>query len=425
MLWGSFVCLVFLFLIYLLIKKHPFLNSIGIHSNWIYVAFLSKLFGGLLLYALYSYHYSDRSKADIFKYYDDAQVIFDQKPNSNTLVKLFVDSDDRDSNLSSLLSETQHWDRGELLLPNDHRSMIKVNLLLMYISRDFYFFHLIFFSFLSFLGSWALFRFFKEFKIAPDLILLSAIFLPPSILIWTSGMLKESLFLFSLGFLLYFLMSLSKKVTFKSIGLVLFFGFLLLSIKSYLAICLLPSILLYFLYKSVGLRNAIVVSFSMIGLIFFLLKDLFLKELIRMQSSFIQLASETSANSRFDMHVISDLADFILQIPYANYNVWLRPLIPQKMGMLDLLNLFESWGYLILLLVTVIFFRKRNMDNSLLIISVFCLLFIGLVSVLIGSSIPILGAIVRYRSPLIIFFLISLFTFVDWKKLRSKLPIKQ
>ena len=158
---------------------------------------------------------------------------------------------------------------------------------------------------------------------------------------------------------------------------------------------------------------------------FFLLKDLFLKELIRMQSSFIQLANETSANSRFDMHVISDLGDFILQIPYAIYNVWLRPLIPQKIGMLDLLNLFESWAYLILLLVTVIFLRKRNKDNSLLIISVFCLLFIGLVSVLIGSSIPILGAIVRYRSPLIIFFLISLFTFVDWKKLRSKLPIQQ
>lgn len=416
MLWGIIICLLLLSAMVYLIIASPFFQVNGLKQKHIVIIFSLKIVGGIGLYLLYTIHYSDRTNADIFKYFDDAEVIAEH-PNyeisaaADILNPFSIESPKK----RDILSNTQHWDRGEQLLPNDNRQMIRLNLLLWPISKGFYFFHLLFFSCLSFLGSMAIYHFFKENCSVPGDILFLCLTIPPSLLLWTSGLLKESFLFFALGFFLYSVQIVIKKPNLNRLPLLLFFLLLLLGIKSYLIVCILPSILIYLLLQKFKLKYSLAITFSFILLTGILLKDQLIYEVVRVQSNFTELALESNANSYFEMDRIQSLKDLVFQIPNSFYNVWILPLIPLEANLFSWISAAESWFYFSLFLLPIFSFN-RDWKLQFKTLS-FCILFVLSLSVLIGSTIPILGAIVRYRTPLIPFFLIALFTFVDWKKL--------
>ncbi len=417
MLWGAILSILFLLSFLLLMKRNSFFRCGGLSLKWIYSAFFLKLLGGIMLFLLYSYYYNDRENSDIFKYYDDAVSIYNSPElKLSTFSDLFCEDSERSESYTKLIANTQHWDRGDQLLPNDNRMMIRLNLLLMFLSNDFYLFHLLIFSSLSFLGSIALFHFFNALIDLPSKILWIIIFLPPSILLWTSGILKESLLLLFLGGFLYCLekVTFQGKIKYGLLSLVLLF--FLLGIKSYLLICLIPSLF----NQKIGLKWSLISSLSLLAAFILLIKDSFISEFNRVQTNFIELADQSAAGSRFEISETNSLMELLMNAPVALYNVWIRPIIPLRMGPLDLLNSLESLLYVLLLASGLILYNDdwRKKKSSMLIS--FSLLFLLLASVLIGSSIPIMGAIVRYRSPLILFYLVAVFTFVDWKKLSSK-----
>lgn len=416
MLWGTCISILFLIIVFLLLKRSAFFHLEGIPKHWIPLSLLIKIGAGVCLYLLYSVYYQERKEADIFKYYDDALVIYNN-PNLNPSLFLAVFSGENSHNtdLSTLVSDTQHWDKGEQFLPNDNRTVIRLNLLLFYLSKDFYFFHLLFFCVLSFIGSIGLFHFFKRYSIIPSKLLLATLILPPSVLLWTSGLLKESLFLFFLGSTLFLLKKLKEKIEISKLLLTLIFFLLLASIKSYLIICLLPSLLFFLFFDVLGLkRSAILTFFICLSLVLFM-KDSIETEIIRLQHDFIELAETSQAKSRFEIVKSNHLKDIIIHIPSSIYNVWIRPLFPRELNLLGLINTLESWFYILLLLLPIV---KFNQDwRKQLMMICLSLSFIVLATIAIGSTVPIMGAIVRYRSPLIIFYLIALFTFVDWKRI--------
>ena len=57
-------------------KLHWF-NLSGISKKWVAAAFLIKVFAGIAMWGIYSFYYSDRNEADIFKYFDDSQVMYE------------------------------------------------------------------------------------------------------------------------------------------------------------------------------------------------------------------------------------------------------------------------------------------------------------------------------------------------------------
>src|ERR1035437_5712477 len=59
-----------------LLLKLRFFNVAGV-SPYLFVGiFLVKLLSALALTLIYTYYYTDRTTADIFKYFDDAKIIF-------------------------------------------------------------------------------------------------------------------------------------------------------------------------------------------------------------------------------------------------------------------------------------------------------------------------------------------------------------
>jgi hypothetical protein len=417
MLWGILICLALLSLIYVAFRRLPFFKDAGLSASSLSLAFVLKLVGALAIFLIYSFHYQDRASSDIFKYYDDAVVIYSHPDwQISEVVDLFKAEHERSPQLRSILENTQHWDQEWKILPNDNRLMILLNLLLLYISQDFYFFHLLSFTFLAFIGIWALCRFFSELLPIGPKPLLALLVLPPSTLLWTSGILKESLFFFTFGLLLYTLSRLKSRKSGELFLLAVLLFALSIWLKAYLFISFLPALLLFLLKDTLRLKyNLLIIALAILG-VFLIFWSQIETGLNAQLQRFTELAIDIQANTYFNIEARLSLLDFLKGVPQAIYNAWIRPIFMWDRGIFSLINALESLFYLFLPLL-LIRFRRKGRPQWLLFWMLISFLFIG--SVIIGSSIPVMGAVLRYRSPLIPFYLILLFTFVDINQLKQ------
>ena len=72
------ICIFFYYvLLLLIIKKWSFFKNTGISFNTLCLLFSVKFLFGLGIYYVYTFYYTDRKTADIFKYFDDAQFLFE------------------------------------------------------------------------------------------------------------------------------------------------------------------------------------------------------------------------------------------------------------------------------------------------------------------------------------------------------------
>ena len=119
--------------------------------------------------------------------------------------------------VNGYLQKMNNWDRiYETGVYNDSRTIIKLNAIFRFISFGEFHVHSLFFCFLSLTGLVAFFRVAKKIFNNSQSILVIMLFFLPSLMFWTSGILKESVHLFALGLLLF---SLDKVLRFKKISL--------------------------------------------------------------------------------------------------------------------------------------------------------------------------------------------------------------
>ena len=123
--------IILIFIGYLLaIKRNPLLDS-GISDQLNIAALSLKLLAAYSLYAIYTYYYTDRASADMFKYFDDASTLFNStKGNISLRWQLILGIGERTPHLDEILTKTQFWDTATPLFFNDNRTMIRLNLIL-------------------------------------------------------------------------------------------------------------------------------------------------------------------------------------------------------------------------------------------------------------------------------------------------------
>ena len=103
--------------------------------------------------------------------------------------------------------------------------------------------------------------------------------------------------------------------------------------------------------------------------------------------------------------------------PFALFNTFLRPQPFDNINVLSLIAMLEVFGFIVLLGITFIHPRSNSQKSvNLLLFSMNFALILGL---LIGWTTPVLGAIVRYRIPIMLFILITLIDFLDLDKIRT------
>ncbi len=379
-----------------------FKKSAGDHKVLYGFALIFKLVMGIALGLVYRYYYQAN---DTWLFFEDAGKLADLARGDFRSYLQFLWRADQSQPVWHLLANTQE------------RSLFFVKIVSGFalISGKSYWINAIYFSFISFISCWYLFQtVIKNFAESTKPAALAFLFLP-SVIFWSSGIVKETLALAGL----YCLASVFIKIikgdtrTWVEWVLVLFSFYVAWSLKYYwtaLFMAVVTTSLIIFLLRKrvVGLQR-----YKLIGwvVIFFTLSAIasqlhpnfylsrFLSVLITNHDDFVKI-SRPAALIHYYQLTASWLSIF-LNAPWALFSGLFRPFIVEANGMIPV---FASIENLVLLVLTgaCFFHRKAQPVDRLLFFST--VVYVVLLCVFLALSTPNLGSLSRYRVGFLPFF---------------------
>ena len=307
------------------------------------------------------------------------------------------------------------------------------------------------FALIAFTGTWKLFLFFYEQYPKMHKQFAIAILFLPTFVFWSSGILKDTICVASLGWITYGLYEIfyRKKGIIKNSMIVLVFGYLLIILKVYILISYVPFFILFIILKNVQSVNNIALKYVLapaliVGSMFgftkalktygdelgqFAVKDL-TKSIKRYNVAYENQANSGSANSNFSLGVEFDgsMSGLLRLAPVAVSTTFFRPFLWESHKPSTVLSSLEA---LILMLFTVYIIFKAGLLKFFKLISsdpliMYCFLFSCVFALFVGASTLNFGSLVRYKIPCMPFYLISLFLIYDKvkQKAANKLAIK-
>lgn len=427
-----------LFLLYVgifggLILYSNFFDIPGISRRILLGLFFLKLLFGFGLAWMYTDHYENRRTGDAFRFYDDAVLLHGSLDDGiGTYAKLMTGiSLQEDSVAMSYYVRMTHFERefytGFL---NDNATIIRANALVMLFSRGYYHVHTAFWCFFAMVGLTAILKLLVQFFPTKKVQMLFAVFLLPTVLFWASGVLKEPILLLGLGlFLLGFIRLIVNDYRKRDL-ISMVFGFLiLLFTKGYVLQCMAPAITGLLLVR-VFPKQKFWAMFSIphigaIILIFigpYISDGLKVAELMSLkQTAFYNISNESGAGSTIEIPPIESSWDVILNAPTALKNTYLRPWPWEWSKLLYIPAGLENFILMLALFLMLWNFRKPS-GMGLPIIA-FSLSFIMTLGIISGEVVPVLGALVRYKLPALIFLFVLIFALTNDAKLTRRIPI--
>ncbi|MFC1732489.1 hypothetical protein ACFL6I_19465 [candidate division KSB1 bacterium] len=246
----------------------------GLSKSFISLVFIIKIIAGIILYFIYSYYYKERNSADIFKYFDDSKVMFNALLNQplDYVKMIFSFGNDNPYFEDKYYKVMNNWYRVyESNIYNDSHTIIRFNALVRIFSFGYYNVHTVFMSFISLTGITALYKFLHPYFQTKLKEITFAVFLIPSVVLWTSGVLKEGLLIFGLGMLLYYLNTVfSRKLSLIAVFWVFFSFVLLFYTKFYILICIIPLLISYYWVRFSG-EKFIALKYLVVILLYFII----------------------------------------------------------------------------------------------------------------------------------------------------------
>ncbi|CAN5379487.1 hypothetical protein BH11BAC1_BH11BAC1_14830 [soil metagenome] len=414
-----------------LIHRLRFFRLEIISSRWIKLLFLFKVAAGCILGLIYTYYYTERVNADTFKFFDDSKILFNTLfTQPKQFLQIFFGVHDSSPECFEICTQMIAWNNKDVLF-NDNKTLVRLNVIFQFFSVGKYYVHVVFLNFFSFTGLIALFKLFQSsINKKSKLLFVFTMFLP-SVLFWGSGMLKDGLLLFALGVLLYSFRNLiSSSYSFRSVIAVLIGLSLLMFTKLYVLVIVIPSLIAWYWSRK---DNAMRVGFKFLicHIIYFIIgfnSDLISEKydvvdlIFYKHKSFNVLVDATKASSAIQIPEFDPTpASILLHAPSAVLRVLTRPSIFDSHSPLILLSAIENI-LLILLGLTCLFFSRWDSKFSphLFWLSIY---FVVCMYSLIGLITPVLGAMVRYKVPALLFLIYCFIAVLDIKKITSRFPI--
>lgn len=299
------------------------------------------------------------------------------------------------------------------------------------------------FALFSFSGAWAMYITFL--KIAPGLTkeFAIAVFFLPSVFFWGSGFMKDSVTLSALGWLFYgfYTFAIQKKSVLSSIIIILLSSYLIYTVKVYILLSFLPPALLWIFnennsqIKNTLLRNLLKPLFLILGAGASYFAGTTLTEGdVRYDVSNIAertkinneyLSKYTASGSAYDIGTFDGSITSILTVaPEAIVVSLFRPFLWEVKNPFMLLSALEALLFLYLTLK--IFWRVGFFKTFALIASepivLFCMIFSLVFAFAVGTNSGNFGTLVRYKIPLMPFYLAGLY--IMQAKVRSRKRIK-
>ncbi|MCF3109931.1 hypothetical protein LL912_14210 [Niabella sp. CC-SYL272] len=286
------------------------------------------------------------------------------------------------------------------------------------------------FAAISFTGMWALFRTFA--RIYPDLVkpVGIAVLFIPSVVVWGSGIFKDTICLFGLGWLTYgvFQMLIQRNFRAGNILLTLLSFWLVARVKVYILLAFVPALLIWvlsvytakmknaagrFLVKLLALTTTLTGSFyimtslgeDMLGR--YSLNNI--EQTAQITRDWIQYSSKDEG-SAYDLGNIKNIGDMILTFPQAVNVSLFRPYLWESGKIIILASAIEAFLFLFLTIKLLVVVGPKQCwvtitkDPTLQ----FCLIFAIVFAFSIGISTGNFGTLSRYKIPCLPFYIFPL-----------------
>ena len=420
---NTILYLFYLFLIYIALKKVSFFKNSTL-SIYFLVLFLGlKIVSSFLMYALYSYYYQDRSTADIFKYFDDANILYSQLFLKHPIeyIKLILGIQQESHLIYESLQQTNFWYKPrEFNIYNDNRTIIRLNMIIRMFSNNCYHIHSLVITFISFIGVVSIHKTFLFFFNKSSSLVACSIFLIPSVIFWSSANLKEGLLIGAIGiFIWMFTQFLHLKNTINRniilVNTLIISSSMLAVIKPYILIVSIPSIIAWSIVKITSTKKTFLIF--VISHLLFIISGLTIHKVIPSinivqnitfkNNDFINVANDTKAGSSFSINKLDgSITSIVKNTFHAFINNFIRPFPTECNSMLVTLTCIEN--YTIILLIILSLYCLIKYKKSLHPIQFYSFFMTLLLGILIGLIVPVFGASVRYKIPYLPFLIPSL-----------------
>lgn len=281
----------------------------------------------------------------------------------------------------------------------------------------------LFFNFLVFFGVVALYRVFIKIFPALSVQLIIVIFLLPSALLFTSVIHRDGLILLAVSMVVYNLFFMIDRRQFLWRKTIIIFLFLLLIflLRNFVFICLAPALIAWIIAVKFPKRSLVsfISVYAILTILFFNSGNISQRANLPQyvsdrQASFIRIG-EAGASTIAVRPLYPTFKSFLRNAPQAFNHAFMRPYITELKSFIYFPFAVEVLIVEILLVLS-LFLRKRKQVIDPIIY--FCIFFSLTMFLVIGYTVPIIGAIVRYRSIYLIFFLLPVVGYLDWNKVK-------
>ena len=426
---------VYISLLYLLIKTRAIkYRESGLDKYYI-TAFFLHMFGAVLYAMVIQFYYG---YGDSFGFFTGSNFITNICKEDFTLKYLFYGGDQ----LSSLYLSTQTENEvvGNVMINNANLLVMKFSAALSFICFNRYLIITLFFGLFSYAGLWRLFVTFNEILLdkAKRLLAITVLY-TPSIWFWGSGLIKDSICIGCVGFIVNVLYKIfiKRKYSLVDVLVLSVCSYGLFVIKSYIAVALVLAIVVFSVHYIIVTRKTAIEKWLFTIVIAIVSVTVFSLVLQSYISSLIEdskgaVDSLKNAYESFDANgdagsgFAGKSMDFtpggiLLSSPITIFTTLYRPFIWETKNIMMLFSSLESllalFAFLFLVVKTRTKFFVYLFSNHFIL---FAFVFVMILSMVIGLTTFNFGTMVRYRIPLLPFYsfmLIAIYVkYVEKKK---------
>ena len=409
-------------------KKNYFLAG-QFNRNALLIAFCVKVIGGCALLAIYTFYYPDSSKSDIHKYMNDAGVLVQHAyKDPVSYVKILFGVQQETANTKEVIAQLHYWEKPNTYgLWNENQVIIRLNSVLYFIGGGSLIWSTLVLVLISFCSQILLFRQVLRTNYGNQKLLYLLLFYSPTLLIWSSGLLKEAWLVIFLNVLLsaLFMKGVARLLLIVSSCLVC------LLLKPIVGVVLVLALLVHFLHTKLVYKRFVV---SILVMCFTALIGLKINQeltaVVHPKDAVNQAVFDRESVS-YHRHVLGNgwnileklkfyqmgrrveaeregaksyihipkldgtLLNFTWIFPCGIFTACCRPFLWESSSPFTVLASLEN---LVFLLFVYFWIRTRwkqplHSDH----IAIFCLVLFLVISAFIGSVIPVLGNLVRYK----------------------------
>lgn len=375
----------------------------------------------------YSYLQLNANKGgDMFWYMYETNFLFDScKQQPVLFFKYVFGIEDEATRVFTGIITT--WNKPDFLV-NDARTLLRVNLFIRLISLGAWQVHTVVFCFMSTIGFVYFTKFFAKIFNANKTAITLAVALTPSVFLWTSLILKESLLVFFLGvFLCSLHQVITEKTNAKMFTVAFVFFLLLFTVKSFVILVMIPFLIAFYICTGMQSLRWILLRWSVV-LSFFWLIAVVVGNISNDYSAPYRLYMQQQSSLKFAVFrgdksyhkppiIASCWSSIVKRSPQAMFEVLTIPSIKSANTIEKKVAAVENILVVILFFSSVFAFIKTKQRNYNTFI--FCTLFVVTFFAIVGLTTAVEGAMVRYKIAGMI-FLAAIFGSMLTNKLEVK-----